>query len=128
MSCTKNERIVYALSLEELQNPEIADGLWHAVREIRQLIPRRQFPTRIYSAISEFPGKLLELDGSPYIIPEDQEIFGNDADFRWLDNCYLALDAKGERLYRKFQNPERVRILDVYFQIAFPMSIARHYR
>ena len=128
MSFPKNEQVIFVLSDDELKESTTSYGIWYAIRAMRQLVPRRKFPIRIYEAISEYKGKILNLDGSMYAIPEDQEIFGNDTDFRWLDNCYLALNNEGERLYLHCKNLERVRLLDLYLQIAFPMSIARHYR
>ena len=128
MSIMQREQVIYVLSDEEILNEETSYGIWHGIKEIRKFIPRRKLPDRIYEAISSYKGLILWLDGEPYSIPSDEIIFGNDPDFRWLDNCYLAIDYHGNRRYQTIRSLERARILDLFLQLDFPMSIARHYK
>lgn len=120
-------RTIFVLNETEVLQEDIYDGVWRGTLELRSLLPRRKWPSAIYRAISTYQGKILTLEGETYQVPEDKVLFA-DADFRWLDNCYLSTRASGERTYHRCREIERVIVLDLFFQITFPMTIARSYR
>ena len=125
----QKEQVLYVLSDDEIANAEILDGIWMAASEVRQVLSRRDWQKKGYELISKSNAVFKNLDGSDYDLPDDDELFGNDPDFRWLDNCFLAKDAQGNRLRTpRPQNYERVKFIDIFFQVAFPVSIASSYR
>lgn len=130
---TKPKRIIYALSLEEANNEEIYEGIRYAIDELFQYFSACEIRNMALAAVDEFlegRNELRNLDNTPYTLPSDEELFGNDPYFRWLDKCYLG---RGKRQDEEFsfhraRNLKRIILLDVFLQIKFGMSIARHYR
>lgn len=120
----QKDQVIYALSDQECND----DVIWHCCRELRQVLPRRKWPEKILEAIGNYEGAILHLDGSPFELSDDDTRNFGDVDYRWLDNCYLATDTCGKRLHPHTKNPERIRLIDLYFQIKFPMSVASAYR
>lgn len=127
MSVKQKNRTIIVLSHDEIMCDEIYDGIWTGAQEMRPLIPRRKWSTAIYRAVLDHQGSILNPNRSPYVIPNDEDLF-SDSSFRWLDNCYLATNKNGKRCYYRSRNIELIKVIDLYFQIAFPMTVARSYR
>ncbi len=125
---TQKEQVLYVLSDDEIADQEFYDQFWIAAKELRAVLPRRQWPDKGYKAVLNFQGTLKHLDETPYVLPTEEELFGNDVDLRWLDNCFLKIKEDGTRRTPYIQTYERIRFIDLFFQIVFPVSIASSYR
>ncbi len=129
MSNKQENEVYYVLSYEEIGDSDILDGLWTATAEVRSVLSRREFQKKGWEKICASNAAFKNLDGSDYHLPDYDEIFGDDPDFRWLDNCFLAKDWDGNRLRTPSpQTYERIRFIDLFFQIAFPVTISSSYK
>jgi hypothetical protein len=83
----------------------------------------------MYLAPAEFlqTGEILNTDRNPYVFPDDEELFGEDSSFAWLDNCYLKRNEDGSYRYRRVLRLDRVILLDIMLQIDHP-HLAAVYR
>lgn len=82
---------------------------------------RRTIPELCANVWRDFDGAATETDGSPYEIPEVDDIFGaeNDPDFSWLrDFMRYALEMPNQALPQKSR--ERIKYLDLMIRAGGP--------
>lgn len=119
----RNRRIIYVASKEQLSDAQYYRRLWLATRNIG--ISRRDWLDAIADAIRDFGGTIASAPGKPYPIPCIDRVFGDDPDMRWL-GLFLAANDNGDAPLRITRKIERLRLIDLYFQIERP-DIARHF-
>ena len=112
--------IVVVATDQELPDKHYYRRLWIAARNYD--ISRRRWLDAIAAAIYEFRGHILKSDGSPWPIPEVDDVMG-EAGGRWISYWFEESDGEPKREVRCL---ERVRLFDLYFRIAHP-DIARHF-
>lgn len=98
--------------------------LWLATRNVK--IARREWLDELADTFRDFEGEIVTRCGLPYEIPLVDDVFGDDADMRWL-GYYLQPDQSGEHPRSKSRKTERLQLLDLYFRIKHP-QIARHFK
>lgn len=123
-----SNRVIYALSYKELNDDFIYDGIWWCAKELSKLLSPEALSHEILNAIGAFQGEIQNLDGTPFVLTEDDDDLFGDADFRWMDKSYLAVFPDGQRKFYRVKKLHRVQMIDLYYQIRFPMSLAKVYR
>jgi len=93
--------------------------LWLAARNMK--ISRREWPNVIADAIYNFDGYILLDNGMLWPIPDIDNVMG---DPRWF-SYYFEADDGGDPL-RDVRLIERLRLIDLFFKIKYPL-IARHF-
>lgn len=124
----QKNRVIYALSNQELKDDFIYDGVWWCSKELSKLLSPEALTHEILHAFGDFQGKIQNLDGTPFVLSDDDDKLFGDPDFRWFDRSYLAMSPDGQRKFHRVKKLNRVQMLDLYYQIKFPMSLAKAYR
>lgn len=63
--------------------------------------------------------ELQNYDGTPYELPDLDEVFGNDCEMRSFRH-FLEADSSGWRPRRISRKPERLRVLIAYIKVKHP--------
>ncbi|NQZ11497.1 MAG: hypothetical protein HRT35_30465 [Algicola sp.] len=120
----KNPQVVYVADKVELLNKHYYRRLWIAARNMP--IPRRAWLDEIADAFVQFDGEVRYRTGELYSIPLADDVFGEDADMRWM-STYLKSDPTNNAPLRCSRRRwERVRLIDLFFRVQYP-DIARHF-
>ncbi|MEM7776904.1 MAG: hypothetical protein AAF732_14950 [Pseudomonadota bacterium] len=82
-------------------------------------VSRRAFIDRIADALYGFDGTFVFRDGTPYHLPDIDDAFGDDDCFRWV-SYFLALAETPPRQRPQHRVIERLRLIDLYFRVAYP--------
>jgi len=123
------KKTLIALSNDDIADKDLINDMRLATSEVRNVLSRRSFTAKSYRAIEKKQCNIVYPDGSAYILPSDEDIFGNDTDFRWLDNSFLAQNHDGEWSFNPTPKTyHRIRLLDLFFQIEMPRTVASFYR
>ena len=90
-------------------------------------LSRRRFADWLAETIFFYEGPILLPDGRPFPIPDSlvDDVFGNDASFRWLSD-FIRFAEKPPRQAPQRRVIERLRVISLAFQIAHP-EVARHF-
>lgn len=120
---SERKRVVVLATDAELRNEHYYKRLWIAVKNLN--LPRRIWIEELATCFRDFQGKLIKASGDEYQIPDLDEVFGDDPDMRWL-GYYLEADTDQDLPKSTSRKLERLRLLDLYFRIQFPM-IALHF-
>jgi len=115
----KKKRIVFVTEAEKFKNPHRKKHLWMATRNMK--ISRRTWPDEIADTIYNFDGDIMVGNGMRWPIPDVDKVLG---DSRWF-SYYFEEDDEGEPR-REVRLIERLRLIDLYFKIKYPL-IARHF-
>lgn len=114
----RTKRIVIVATDQELRDPHYYKRLWLAARNMHS---RRRWLDVIADTLYNFDGDILNSDGTPWEMPDIDDIFG---DPRWFSTWFEVGPDGGPR--RNVRDIERLRLIDLYFRIALP-AIARHF-
>ena len=113
-----------AATNEQLRDPQfvhrVAITLW-CLQYHGRPASRRTIPELCAEVWRDFDGAAIETDGSPYEIPEVDDILGaeNDPDFSWLrDFMRYALEMPNQALPQKSR--ERIKYLDLMIRAGGP--------
>ncbi len=120
------KKTITALSKDKVKQKKIVRRLQYIFLALRQKFPRRPLPGVMYIMIADYlerGGIILNDDKTPYELPDDQVLFGDDVEFRWVDNSFLAVDENGEFLYTNFRNLDLLILIDLFIQIIFLLSL-----
>lgn len=120
---TDNEKRVFLVTDEELDTHYYL-RLWLAGRNVS--CSRRGWLNEIADALRDYDGTIWAADGEAFEIPLVDDVFGNDADMRWMSD-YLRPCESGDGPLRISARPMRVKLIDLYFRIKHP-NIARHFK
>jgi hypothetical protein len=120
---TDNEKRVFLATDEELSDNHYYLRLWLAARNVS--CSRRGWLNEIADALRDYDGTIWAQDGEVYVIPLVDEVFGDDADMRWMSDYLRPYDGE-ERPFRISARPSRVKLIDLYFRIKHP-EIAGHF-
>lgn len=82
-------------------------------------VSRRKLPDLIADAIYGFEGRIVCRNGTPYDLPDIDEAFGNEGTFRWISD-FTRFAEKPPRQVPQRRVLERLRLIDLYFRIAYP--------
>lgn len=82
-------------------------------------VSRRMLPNFIADTLYSFRGKIVWPNGTPYELPDIDDAFGADGSFRWVSDFIRFMEEPPR------QNPQRriigrLRLIDLYFRIAYP--------
>lgn len=113
------KRVVVIEAKETLEKLSYQKHLWVAAGNMG--ISRRVWPNVIADAIYNFDGDIMVDNGMRWPIPLVDDVLG---DPRWF-SYYLESDDEGEPR-REVRLIERLRLIDLFFKIKYPM-IARHF-
>lgn len=120
---TKNKRIIYLSTPDEINDRHYRRRLWVAIRNVK--ISRRSWPEEISDTFRDFGGIVLYRGNIPYKMPDIDEVFGRDPSMRWL-SYVLTPTASNEPPFMRTRKIQRLQILDLYFRIKHP-QIARNF-
>lgn len=112
------KRVIVVASDAQLLNRHYKRRLWIAARNMG--ISRRKWLDEIADAIYNFNGVIVNVNGTEWKIPDIDDIFGNP---RWVSAYLEDIDGEPRRETKKI---ERLRIIDLHFQIKHP-HIHRHF-
>lgn len=112
------KRVVRVASDAQLLNRHYRRRLWIAARNL--YISRRRWLDELANAIYNFDGVIVNVNGTEWEIPDIDDIFGNP---RWISSYLEEMNGVPRRETRMI---ERLRIMDLFFQIEHP-SIYRHF-
>jgi hypothetical protein len=122
---TKNEEhCVFLATDDELSGTHYYLRVWLAARNLP--IGRRRWLDEIADTFRDYRGIIWAPDGKVYEVPLVDDIFGDDADMRWMSD-YLRPDMTGNAPHQFTLRLDRVRLIDLYFKIRCP-EIARHFK
>ncbi|MDI4665382.1 hypothetical protein K9U40_13740 [Xanthobacter autotrophicus] len=82
-------------------------------------IPRRKLPDVIADSLYGYSGVILRADGSPYELPDIDDVFGNDGSFRWI-SAFTRFAVEPPRQAAQERVLPRLEVIDLYFQIKHP--------
>lgn len=116
---SRKKRTVFVTEAEKFKNPRYTTRLWMASRNMK--ISRRTWPDEIADALYNFDGDIMVGNGMRWPIPDVDKVLG---DTRWF-SYYFEEDDDGEPR-REVRLIERLRLIDLYFKIKYPL-IARHF-
>ncbi len=120
-----NRGIICVATDTELHNEHYYKRLWIAARDLSAQISRRQWLDEISNCLRDCEAEIVYAVGEPYPIPLVDDVFGNDADMRFI-SAYLKSAPREERPFSKSRKIERLRLIDLYFRINYP-EIAWHF-
>jgi hypothetical protein len=112
---------ITALKKEQVKDQQTINRIRARTEKLRRKYSRRAIQNMMYLSPTEYLQKneILNSDGTPYEFPDDEVLFGDDPDFRWLDNCFLARDKSGNYRFHRFRNLDRLIVLDILLKIEF---------
>ena len=122
---SKPKRKVTTASDLELIDPTYYRRLWLAARNISEKVPRRGWLDELADCFRDFDGDIVYPTGEIFQLPDLDEVFGDDAEARWL-SYYLKPDESGVNPKSRVRKIERLRMIDLYFRIKHH-SIASHF-
>lgn len=114
--------VVYVATDAELRNEHYYRRLWMAMRS--REIPRRDWLDELANTFRDAEAEFCYRSGKPYELPDIDDIF-DDPDMRWI-SAFLQPGADGEMPASRSTKLERLRVLDLYFRVRYPL-IARHF-
>ena len=122
MSTLLKTAMVMVATRQELQNKHYYNRLWITSRNLK--IGRRKWLDEISLAFFRYQGTILNSNGTAFVIPDIDTVFGDDPDMRWLSYYFKAdeTDKTPRTVSRKFQ---RVQLIDLYIRIKYP-KFAHH--
>ncbi|WP_334150768.1 hypothetical protein [Hyphomicrobium sp.] len=82
-------------------------------------VSRRELINVIADTIYGFKGEIVWPDGMRYDPPDVDEAFGDDGSFRWVSDFIKFADVP-PRQHPQRRIIERLRLIDLYFRIAYP--------
>ena len=115
---SKPKRTITVATNAELLNKHYYRRLWLAARNMG--IPRRKWLDTIADVFY-----VIYKTGEPYPFPDIDQVFGDDPDMRWF-GYYLMDNGKKDFPKSYSRKLERLRLIDLYFRIAYP-HIAAHF-
>ncbi len=111
---------VFVESDDALRAPKLYWSQWMVSKNLRDIASRRTFPTEMSIAFANCTGVVfLYRNGTPYDIPDIDEVFGDDDDFRWL-STYLACDGSGVFPRHISTKKERLRLINLFLKLRYP--------
>jgi len=112
------KRVLMVASDAQLRSHHYRRRLWMAARNLN--IPRRRWFDALADVIYNFDGEIVNPNGTRWNIPDIDEVFRNNRWFSaFLEECNGAPRRETPLI-------ERLRIIDVFFQIKYP-HIHRHF-
>jgi hypothetical protein len=100
----------------------------HYLKDLRDAvygegIPRRLWRDAVADAVRDFEGTILRPDGTPWPVPEIDDVFPDDDDQKWISGFARPKTAalsghETPRVQRRVL--DRIRLLDLYFRIRHP--------
>ena len=81
-------------------------------------VSRRELPNLIADTVYSFKGKIVWPNGTPYDLPEIDEAFGGEGSFRWVSD-FIRFAEEAPRQHPQRRIIERLRLIDLYFRIAY---------
>jgi len=115
-------RVVKTATDAELLSEPYYSRLWISVKNVQ--ISRRNWLEEIADLFRDTDVQIQLPSGKCYEIPVVDDIF-DDTDMRWF-SYYLKDDGTGRNPKSRSRCLERLRLLDLYFRIKYPM-IAEHF-
>ncbi len=112
------KRVVMVASDAQLSNRHYRRRLWMAARNLK--IPRRRWFDALADVIYNFDGVIVNPNGTEWNIPDIDNVMNEN---RWI-SAYLEIRNGAPR--RETRMIERLRIIDLFFQIKYP-HIHRHF-
>ena len=82
-------------------------------------VSRRELPNLIADTVYSFKGKIVWPNGTLYDLPEIDEAFGGEGSFRWVSD-FIRFAEEAPRQHPQRRIIERLRLIDLYFRIAYP--------
>lgn len=110
-------RLIIVPTREELLRPSRFRRL--AIATAAQGIPRRKLPNVLADSLYSYPGEIFRADGSPYEIPDIDDVFGNDGSFRWV-SAFTRFAVEPPQQAPQERILPRLEVLDLHFQIRHP--------
>lgn len=110
-------RTVSVATDAELRRPSHFQRLAIATAALE--VSRRKLPDMIADAIYGFEGQIIWPDGTTYDLPYIDEAFGDEGTFRWLSD-FIKFAVVPPRQVPQRRVLERLRLIDLYFRIAYP--------
>lgn len=120
-----DDKGVFLATDEELSDAHYYLRLWLAARNVQ--CSRRAWLDEIADTLRDFEGTIWTPNGEAYEVPLVDEVFGDDADMRWMSDYLRPSDFDCRKPARISARPSRVRLIDLYFRIRHP-QIARHFK
>lgn len=120
---SKIKTVIFVATQEELESTSYYRRLWIAARNVE--ISRRSWLDAIADTLRDFNGLIIHRSGEVCVIPDIDEVFGDDPDLRWL-GYYLQPDDSGKFPKMRTRKYQRLELLGLYFRINHP-DIARHF-
>lgn len=114
----REQWVVMVASDAQLFNRHYRRRLWMAARNLN--IPRRRWFDALADVIYNFDGEIVNPNGTRWNIPDIDDSMGCN---RWI-SAYLEEYNGAPR--RETRMIERLRIIDVFFQVKYP-HIHRHF-
>lgn len=82
-------------------------------------VSRRELPNLIADTIYNFEGKIVWPNGTTYDLPDVDDAFGGEGSFRWVSD-FIRFAEVPPRQHPQRRVIERLRLIDLYFRIAYP--------
>jgi len=118
--------VLIALSDGDLTNPVIIQLLaiiCFSIQFGKKYLSRRSFANWAADVWRDYDGDVLNQDGTPYVLPDIDELLGGgeDGDFPWMRTFFSwALEFEGQEFYRG--SIERLRFIDLTIKAAGPLG------
>ena len=87
-------------------------------------LSRRALLEDIVCAFRDHSHRLFYANGLPYIVPDIDEVFGNDVDCRWF-SYYRKANPAGDGPRHPTRKLDRLEVLALYLAIRYPEA-SRH--
>ena len=123
MNPTNTPSQIVAPSFEQLKKQAYQARLWITIVNLPYF--RRILLEEIVFAFRDYTGTILNPDGSPYVLPDIDECFGDDPDCRWF-SYYMQANPLGSGPKHPARKLERLQVLALFCWIRYP-SVAKHF-
>ena len=103
-----------------LRDKSLYVSQWLIARNVRDIGSRRDWPTQMSLVfVRHRHVGLCYRDGSPYELPDIDEVFGDSPDFKWFSD-YLLCD--GSNVYPRHVSTktERLRLINLFLKLRYP--------
>ena len=112
-----SKRVVVVASDTELRRRAQYQRLAIATAALE--VSRRELIDEISDVLYGFDGQVLNPNGSAFEMPDIDDAFGNDGDFRWVSD-FIRFAEQPPRQRPQARVLARLRLIDLYFRITKP--------